>query len=138
MKRSPLARNTPLKRTGPVKARRSTPRRREAPRWSWEEWETGNGILELRSGGRRCERCDTARGPFERHHRKRRRDGGDRLCNLALFCSPCHRWVTEHPLEARKAGWIVSVYADPLVTPMFWKRQMWVFLDDAGGFEPME
>lgn len=137
MKRTPLARKAPLKRGGPlprttgVKAVRSKPRRREAPRWTRADWVKANTLLMERSGGV-CERCRKPDcGPFERHHRKRRRDGGDRLANLLLLGRPCHVWVTEHPREAREAGWIVPVWGDPLVVPVLVGSRWWL-LDDAG------
>jgi hypothetical protein len=123
--------SSPRKRT-PVKAKRATPRRREAPRWQRAEWETANVLLQTRSLGR-CEICNTDRGPFERHHRKRRRDGGDRLANIVLLCRPHHQWVTEHPAEARRSGWIVSVNRDPAEVPFLWHRRDWMMLDDEGG-----
>lgn len=114
----------------PVKAKRSTPRRREAPRWTHTEWESANQTLYARSGGL-CERC--GKTPWtERHHRKRRRDGGDRLCNILGLCSHCHRTVTEHPGEARRYGFIVSAYADPAVIPVLWRQREWFLLDDDG------
>lgn len=120
-----------MKRSG-IKPKRATPRRREAPRWSWDEWAAAAYVLANRSGGG-CERCGTARGPFERHHRKRRRDGGDRYANILLLCRDCHAWVTEHPAESRKAGWIVSVSRDPADVPVLVYRNEWMRLDDDGG-----
>lgn len=84
-----------------------------------------------RSGGM-CEICRKEQAQ-ERHHRKRRRDGGDRLCNLLFCCSACHRFVTEHPANARKYGWIVSVNSNPGMIPVLWGRTDWVLLDDSGG-----
>ena len=44
------------------------------------------------------------------HEQVRRSQGGDPLDadNILLLCRACHRWVTEHPVEARRrnlAGW---------------------------------
>lgn len=118
-----------------IKTKRSTPRRREAPQWSWDEWQAANILLMVRSLGC-CEKCGNDQGPFERHHRKRRRDGGDRLANVVLLCRSCHRHVTEHPAEARKYGWIVSVSRDPADVPFLWhayrQEADWVYLDDEG------
>lgn len=132
MKRTPLARSMPLKRSGRVKPKRATPRRREAPRWDRAGWEAARVMLAARSGGA-CEICGTHTGPFERHHRKRRRDGGDRLCNILYLCRRDHAWVTEHPAMARKYGWIVSVSRDPSQIPVLWRRTQWKLLDDTGG-----
>lgn len=122
-----------MKRT-PVRAKRRTPRRREAPRGDKGWWEWANTVLFVRSGGL-CEICGKV--PWtERHHRKRRRDGGDRLCNLLALCTDCHRHVTEHPAEARKYGWIVSAYAEPDQVPVLWRRREWFDLDDHGNLLP--
>lgn len=118
-----------------IRPKRATPRRREAPRWDWDEWVSAGHQFTIRSGGA-CEICGTLDGPFERHHRKRRRDGGDRFSNILILCSEHHRWVTEHPKEARAAGWIVSVARDPASVPVLWRREVWVFLDDQGGMTP--
>lgn len=50
----------------------------------------------------------------ERHHRKRRRDGGHAVTNLLHCCPECHRWITEHPAYSRMpgVGWIVSAFDD--------------------------
>jgi 5-methylcytosine-specific restriction endonuclease McrA len=118
----------------PVKAKRATPRRREAPQGDRAWWEAANQSLFARSGGL-CEIC--AKVPWtERHHRKRRRDGGDRLCNLLALCTECHKHVTEHPAEARRYGWIVSVYRDPELVPVLWRRREWCTLGDDGALFP--
>jgi hypothetical protein len=83
-----------------------------------------------RSGGM-CEICGTQPGT-ERHHRKRRRDGGDRLSNILFLCQRDHQFVTEHPANARKYGWIVSVNAEPDMIPVLYRRQTWHLLDDVG------
>lgn len=80
-----------------------------------------------------CEWCGGYGQVIERHHRKRRRDGGDRLCNVIYLCRPHHQWVTEHPAEARKLGLIVSVYRDPADVPILYHRKDWMLLDDDGG-----
>lgn len=134
-RKTPLRTKTPMKRTGNVRAKRPTPRRREAPRWDRPAWEAADRVLQRRCGGR-CEICGTERGPFERHHRKRRRDGGDRFCNLLYLCASCHRHVTEHPAEARRYGWIVSMSREPDEIPVLWFRREWVVLDDAGQARP--
>lgn len=146
MKRSPmpprrteLARTSSLASSGRVSPKRKTPRRREATRWSWDEWQAANEILYARSGGA-CERCGVRTSALERHHRKRRRDGGDRISNILLLCAGgggCHQHVTEHPLEARRYGFIVSVYSEPDVIPVLYRRREWMLLDDAGSIMPL-
>lgn len=51
-----------------------------------------------------CQRCGSA-GPLEVQH-KAGRIGGRLLDmdNLVTLCSPCHRWATEHPLQALAEG----------------------------------
>lgn len=121
-----------MKRT-PIKPKRATPRRRSAPRWSWDEWQDANVRLEVRCGNL-CERCGK-QPPTERHHRQRRRDGGDRLSNILALCTDCHRHVTEHPKEARIAGYIVSVNRDPAEIPVLWRAREWYTLWDSGTME---
>lgn len=135
MKRSPLTRKAPLRRTAGVNPKRSTPRRREAPRWDSEDWAQGNLILMARAGSA-CERCGHGDRGIERHHRKRRRDGGESFPNLTALCPACHRWCHEHPALARKYGWIVPVHLDPVTVPMLWRSKEWVLLTADGGLVP--
>lgn len=134
-----------MKRTR-VKPYRSTPRRREAPRWTADEWEAADWQLTARANGC-CERCGHTldRAFTERHHRQRRRDGGDRLANLLLLCSTgtglngigCHQWITEHPTEATEQGWIVPVWDDPATTPVrLPDGRLWL-LHDNGSKSPL-
>ncbi len=77
---------------------------------------------------------------FERHHRKRRRDGGDTLANIAYLCGGpqgCHSYVHTHPAEARKFGWIVSVTKEPDQTPMLVWDKTWVQFDNQGNAHPL-
>lgn len=118
-----------------MKARRE-PRRRAAPQRDRAWWNVANGLLWARSGGR-CEHCGLtigAQDPVERHHRIRRRDGGDRLSNLLLLRKACHQWITEHPEEAREKGWIVSALGgvDPTAAPLLHWGRRWVTLTDEG------
>lgn len=130
-----------MKRT-PIKPRRSRPRRRSAALWTAEEWQAANQLLLLRSRGR-CERCGkdllANERPVSRHHRQRRRDGGDRLSNLMLLCGTgntgCHGWITEHPAEAKLPthGWIVPTEFDPADIPVRLADGYLYTLDDMGG-----
>ena len=124
-----------MKRT-PMKARRDTPRRREAPQWDADPWAAADWQLQARANGC-CERCGRPlrRDFTSRHHRQRRRDGGDRLCNLLLLCGDgtrgCHGWITEHPLEATDQGWIVPTWANPLNIPVrMADGYLWLLADD--------
>lgn len=123
-----------MRRT-PIRPRRREPRTREAPRWDATDWANANVIL-LARAGYACELCGKECGPVERHHRKRRRDGGDRLSNILMLGRPCHQHITEHPSEARRYGWIVSVSRDPAAIPVLVNRREWVTLDDEGGKVP--
>lgn len=91
-------------------------------------------LLAARALGR-CDCCGMPlAGACERHHRQRRRDGGDRLANLTVLKPACHRYWTGEPEEARRRGFIVSAYEpDPASVPMLWRGIRWVVLDDAGG-----
>jgi hypothetical protein len=95
-------------------------------------------MLISRCGGL-CERCDQplTRSDFERHHRMRRRDGGDRLSNLLALHSSCHAYITEHPAEATANGWIVPVVSDdPATMPVRIRGALWT-LDDYGLKRPI-
>lgn len=56
------------------------------------------------------QRCQHPRGcpneAVDPHEIKSRARGGSITdpANIALLCRPCHRWVTEHPLEAAEIG----------------------------------
>lgn len=89
-------------------------------------------LLQARSS-LRCECCgQPLRGRVERHHRARRRDGGDRLANLVYLLPEHHAWWTDHPEEARARGLVVSAWRDPAGVAVLTGRG-WVYLDDRGG-----
>ena len=120
----------------PIRSRRATPRRRLAPQWTAADWKTAEPFLQARAGGR-CECCgDPLTGPVERHHRVRRRDGGDRLSNLLVLLRTCHAYWTQHPEEARANGIILSVGQDPATCPVLVGDRDWMLLDDEGGLRP--
>lgn len=125
-----------MKRTR-INPKRSTARRRLAPQedsdwWTWATMEL------LGRCGSRCEKCGRPLGDrMERHHRQRRRSGGDRLSNLMAVHPECHAWITEHPEAAREAGWIVSaeglggVAPDPAEIPVrLPDGYLWLLRDD--------
>lgn len=130
-------RRTPLRRTA-MRRKRATPRRREAPRWTAEEWDKNADTLYRRSG-LYCECCgkDTYGVQTERHHRQRRRDGGDRLSNLLLLRRECHQYWTEHPTEAKSRGIIVPPWTDPADTPVLLRGTSWSLLTDDGTTVPL-
>lgn len=123
-----------MKRT-PIRAKRKTPRRRPAPRWSFADWLDAGPFLEARSGGV-CEWCGSP-NQLERHHRKRRRDGGETFSNIVVLCRDDHRWAHEHPVRAREVGLIVSVSRDPEQVPFLSRRREWVWLREDGSAVPL-
>jgi hypothetical protein len=115
-----------------IRRRRATARRRGAPQEDAAWWEEATLLLLARSG-HRCERCgQPLNGNLERHHRIRRRDGGDRLSNLLALHSRCHTYITEHPEEAKANGWIVSALSsiDPADAPVRIAGSLWYLRDD--------
>jgi hypothetical protein len=124
-----------MKRT-PMKRKRSTPRRRTAPTFQRNDWDEATMTLWARSRGN-CEHCGRPlNGRMERHHRQRRRDGGDRLSNLLAVLPDCHGEIHAHPALSRERGWIVSAYvADPRAIPVSqWGEQQVVFDDKGNAF----
>lgn len=101
------------------------------PRWDASTWAAMSLLLEARAGGA-CERCGKECGPVARHHRKRRREGGDSLANLLFVGRECHTYIHAHPVESRKYGWIVSMSRNPLDVPVLWRSKEWFYLDDDG------
>jgi 5-methylcytosine-specific restriction endonuclease McrA len=84
----------------------------------------------------RCVRCGSPALPGEWHHRRSRsiRDEDTHASsNGILLCRTCHKWVHEHPFEARGSGWIVSRYANPKAEPIEHALHGRVFLDNDGG-----
>lgn len=126
-----------LPRRKGVARRRATPRRRDADRWDRDQWAAADLYLQRRAGGR-CECCgNELRGRAERHHRTRRRDGGDRLANLLLLLPDHHRRWTENPAEAVDRGIIVPTWADPAATPVLHRGRTWLRLADDGSTTPV-
>lgn len=118
-----------------IRNKRATPRRREAPRFERAQWDEASMLLWARSRGL-CERCGDEQ-PTERHHRKRRRDGGDVLSNLLFLCTTCHRLITDEPestTRARALGYIVRALGlgEPVTVPVLQWGTTWVLLDDDG------
>jgi hypothetical protein len=105
-------------------------------RWTSAEWADNDLFLMGRAGGA-CERCGRECGPVQRHHRKRRREGGDSLENLVVLGEPCHREIHAHPVEARRTGFIVSMSKEPADIPILWHLREWVYLDTDGNIHPL-
>lgn len=95
--------------------------------------------------GHTCQLCgrslvDT---PHSTHHRINRGTGGSALLErpsiLIRACGTgttlCHGWITEHPAEAKRLGWILpknNPDIDPPSEPIS-TIHGWVLLDDNGG-----
>lgn len=116
-----------------MRTKRATPRRREAPQEDRSWWEWADNLLITRCN-LRCEHCgaDLNLTGIERHHRVRRRDGGDTLANLLVLCPLSHRYITEHPTEAYANGWSVRALAtqDPGEVPVRIDGRLWLLRDD--------
>jgi hypothetical protein len=105
-------------------------------RWTSEQWADNDLFLMGRAAGS-CERCGKECGPVERHHRKRRREGGDSLENLVVLGRSCHAEVHAHPVESRRTGFIVSMSKDPADIPILWHLREWVYLGPDGDKHPL-
>lgn len=91
-------------------------------RWDWHQWQEASDILWQRDRGM-CGWCGKSiAGEVNRHHRQRRRDGGDTLQNLVLLHPWCHNMhkdsVHDNPALAKERGFIVSAWDDPAVVPL--------------------
>lgn len=76
----------------------------------------------------------------EWHHRLNRSQGGRWDASNGLHaCSPCHDYVTNRGRElAKRNGWAVAPgVTAPIEVPVL-RRGVLVFLDDVGGFEPVD
>jgi len=100
-------------------------------------------IVKGRSGG--C--CEMCGAPAESmHHRKNRSQGGKwEPSNIVQLCGDgsrkCHGMLTNtngRRLEFEDKGWIVPSYLAPVDVPFAHGLHGHVFLDDAGGWRPVE
>ncbi|MDJ0337434.1 HNH endonuclease signature motif containing protein [Cryobacterium sp. PH31-O1] len=65
-----------------------------------------------------CQKCRRDCGPTARDHRVNRSQGGRTVVsNLHVLGLDCHKWATEHPLDAQAEGWAAPSYADPREWP---------------------
>jgi hypothetical protein len=100
------------------------------PRWTFEEWETATLVI-LRRDGDRCSWCGKGlNNDAARHHRMRRKDGGDRLSNVVLLHTRCHVYVHAHPDEAKERGVIVPPWEDLLTAKITTWRGTFYLADD--------
>lgn len=85
-------------------------------------------------------RCQSRAMGWELHHRRPRGMGGSRRpetnspANSLGVCADCHRFIEHHRDTARANGWLVRQVDNPATIPVL-RRQVWVLLDDHGGFE---
>lgn len=56
-----------------------------------------------------CQWCKVPGGALDAHHRLRRSQGGaDTVANLVSVHRTCHRYIHEHPDEARQRGFLIG------------------------------
>lgn len=95
----------------------------------------------------RCEWCDAySTFGMSVHHRQPRGMGGSRkvhvnaAANLLLLCGSgttgCHGWVESNRRVSVTWGLLVPRPAFPATTPVFYRKNGWVLLDDDGGVHP--
>lgn len=94
-------------------------------------------IVAARSGGW-CEACDR-RVAAEWHHRVNRSQGG-RWCpaNGLHLCSPCHTWVSHHPVSAMARGWHLDPCENPARARVWLARHGWCHLGTGGDVTPLD
>lgn len=101
------------------------------PRWTADQWEANNPRLLARDQFRCCCCGVPLRGRVERHHRQRRRVGGDRFSNLICLLPEHHAAAHANPVESRRTGLIVSAYEEfPNRVPLLLWGTHWVTLQD--------
>lgn len=116
--------------------RRTAKSRGGPPRLSWDAWQLVTDVLLTRDGSF-CGWCGREFGTDGvRHHRMRRREGGDGLANLVLLHDACHKEVHASPAFARDRGFIVSVHGDSTRQPIEF-RGVWFRLLEDGTRERM-
>jgi 5-methylcytosine-specific restriction protein A len=143
---TPIARHTPMRRATQPLARsafvQKAPRAKLTSRQRKPVEEPSEGWCEVRL----WEIC-TGRAT-DTAHRLGEGMGGrhgtaaevnDRPSNVLRSCRACHRWCHEWPILARRVGgWLLRNGDDPLTTPVLYRGEEWVLLDDEGGMRPYE
>lgn len=105
-------------------------------------------VVWSRAGGR-CERCGAVPDWHSSvHHRQPRGMGGSRQShlnkpsNLLFLCGSgttgCHGWVESNRTKSVNDGYIVPRYAVPSTTPVKYRDDYWVTLDEDGGMTPWQ
>lgn len=141
-RKTPLKRSTkPIKRTEikrkPKKERERVPTEvRLYPRKNrgtpdHPDFEYAKDIVKARSGlicevGVVC----GGRGRHENtHHRKLRRHGDHRPCNLLGVCFMCHDWIHGHPRDAHALGMLCWSWEEPADVWVIVNGRKWVVGD---------
>lgn len=78
-----------------------------------------------------CVRCGGR--ATDKHHRKRRRDGGHAVENLISVCRACHTWIHAHPKQAVYEGFIIHFAEDNIASVPIRSFMGWVLLTSQGG-----
>jgi hypothetical protein len=100
----------PLKRTA-TPAQRAAIRKVSAKRKA-QNVTYSKRVAQFKRDNPLCARCKAAgrETPTCDNHHMRGKEG-ERLNDVAFWlplCRPCHNWATDHPIEAKAAGWSVS------------------------------
>lgn len=76
---------------------------------------------------------------LQAHHRRARGMGGtrrlatSRASNGVMACGACHLFLeTGERKQARDKGFLVSQYSEPVLEPVFYRHERWVWLADDG------
>lgn len=78
-----------------------------------------------------CVRCGMSAS--DKHHRKRRRDGGHVIENIISVCRACHAWIHGHPKQAIYEGFIIHFNEQNIASVPMRSYMGWVFLTPEGG-----
>lgn len=92
-----------------------SPSRTSSAREDWPTYDQARPLVYKRSGGR-CEAAIVCRGTGAHqntHHRKLRRFGDHRPCNLLGVCLECHNFIHGHVGAAIQRGYLVRSWEDP-------------------------
>jgi 5-methylcytosine-specific restriction protein A len=77
---------------------------------------------------------------YDLHHRRCRGAGGSKrpetnlTGNALAVCRDCHSFIESQRETAYSNGWLVRQHQEPALIPVL-RRQVWVLLDNQGGFE---
>lgn len=102
--------STPLKRTQSLKTK---PIKQRSKKRVKDQNFRVKLVIKLLQERPVCEFPDCANVACDVHEVLTRGRGGDFLDenNCVCLCRVCHRWVTDHPLEAEELGFVKSAYS---------------------------